>query len=139
MFELLCFLGPHGLVCRVNAREFSPRTPPTKPCMYDRPSVVALRESLSAVAASRPAKVDKARLRAIHERVCPVVDDLKAAGWPPERIIVALKQIADDVGLNTSRRLLVASTPLQEHDAVVVGIVRWCIERYYHADMPRSQ
>jgi hypothetical protein len=106
--------------------------------MHDRPSVVALRDSLSAVAKSHRAVVDTGHQSALRERVWAVVDDFKAEGWPPERIIVALKQIVDDAGLSTSRRVLIASTPLVERDAVVVGIVRWFIERYYDGDVPRS-
>lgn len=106
--------------------------------MYDRPPVVALRQSLSAVAAAHPTTITGGRLLELQEHVCAVVDDFKEAGWLPERVIVAVKQIAQDSGLSTSRGVLSAAAPLTESDAVVVAMVGWCIERYYGAP-PTSQ
>ncbi len=104
--------------------------------MYDRPAVVALREHLAAAVAAYPALTDEAHMKAFQERVCAVVDELKGAGWPPERVIVAVKQVANDAGLHSSRSVLSASAPLTERDVALVHMVRWCIERYYGVDGP---
>jgi len=109
--------------------------------MLSRPSVVALRETLRAVAASRPAVMANAHEReaALKERVCVVVDDLKNEGLPPERVIVALKEIAADAGLIPSRRVLAVGATLVEKDALLVGMIGWCIERYYGALPSRTE
>jgi len=102
--------------------------------MYTRPAVVALRDYLGVLVTTHPHLLARhqAELR-FHVR--GVVDELKAVGWPPERVIVAIKQIADDAGLHPSRHLLSATGPLSEPDAAIVHMVRWCIEYYYSADV----
>jgi hypothetical protein len=91
--------------------------------VYDIPAVVALRADL----AHRPSVSNPALLG----EVSAVVDHLKAAGWPPERVIIAVKQIAEHAGLRPSRALLSASKPLSRDDEVLVQVVQWSIERYY--------
>jgi len=91
--------------------------------MYDIPAVVTLRDDLS-----RGAAPDS---RALYDEVCAVVDHLKAAGWSPERVIVAVKRIADDAGLRPSRAVLAAQGALSPSDALLVRMVEWCIQRYY--------
>src|SRR5947209_631295 len=102
--------------------------------MYSHGSAVALRASLASVRASHPALVDTQRDSALHEGVCAVVDDLKAAGWPPERVIIAVKQIAEDAGLSPWRDLPSIQPPFKERDALLIHMVRWCTERYYRRD-----
>ena len=100
--------------------------------MLDRPSVVRLRDELTQLTetmnAGNAAREDKLR-----ERVCTAVADLRNLGWPPERVIVAVKQLAADAGLRPSRNLLIISGQLTRHDEIVQRIVRWCIEEYYGA------
>jgi hypothetical protein len=100
--------------------------------MYERPSVVALRDSLVIVARTRPGTAPKIGQDALREHLCAAVDELKAAGWMPERVIIAVKQIAEDAGLRPSRALLHNGVALSERDMTIMAIVRWCIERYYH-------
>ena len=71
---------------------------------------------------------------ALQEKVCAVVDELKAAGWPPERVIVAIKRIAEDGGLRPTKMVLSKSAPLIDGDALIVDMVQWSIERYYRRD-----
>ena len=59
------------------------------------------------------------------------VDDRKGAGWPPERVIVAVKQIARDAGLKPSARLIRRDADLTAPDDFLVAMVGWCIERYF--------
>jgi hypothetical protein len=103
--------------------------------MYERPPVVALRDYLAAIA-SHPSLGEEAQTEELHKRVCSVVDELKAAGWPPERVIVAVKQVAEGVGMHPSRSVLSATSPLGAKDATLVKMVRWCIEEYYGVDIP---
>jgi len=98
--------------------------------MYDRPVVVTLRDYLAILVDSNPPLLDAHRPE-LRQRVCAVVDEFKLAGWPPERVIVAVKQIANDAGLSSTRHVLAATSVLSEQEAAIVHIVRWCVERYY--------
>ena len=106
--------------------------------MFDRPPVIALRDTLATVVAEHPMLLDANRQVVLQQQVCAVVEDFKAAGWQPERVIIAVKQIAADAGLKASPRVLSAATPLTERDAVIGDLVRWCIEHYYHGNPPPS-
>ena len=100
--------------------------------MLNSPKVPALRESLARAIGSD--RVDEKMLR---DEVCAVVDDMKAAGWPPERAIVGIKQIATEAGLMESRALLALSNKqLDARDALMVKVIRWAIECYYDVLQP---
>jgi hypothetical protein len=95
--------------------------------MLNTPAVVALRTNLG----RGPRTDSDGRL---HSEVCAVVDELKAAGWPPERVIVAVKRIADEAGIRPTKAVLVRTAELANDDAMLVQMVSWCIERYYRRD-----
>ena len=105
--------------------------------MYELLPAAALRASLTTLAASRPLRVDADSQLELHALVSAVVDDFKTAGWQPERVIIAIKTIARDAGL-PEPRVGVSTHPstLMEHEAVIVDLVRWSIERYYNVDWP---
>jgi hypothetical protein len=63
-------------------------------------------------------------------QVFDYVDALKAAGRPPEQVIVAVKKLAFDAGHQTTSHI-VYSEKLIGPDALIVELVGWCIERYY--------
>jgi hypothetical protein len=101
--------------------------------MLNSPKVSVLREDL-ARALMRAATPDD---KALRDEVCSVVDEMKAAGWPPERAIIAIKQIATEAGLMESRALLALSnTQLDARDALMAKVVRWTIECYYDVLQP---
>ena len=102
--------------------------------MYSRPAVTALRDTLATIAASPAGRLDVERQTVLRDDVYAVVDDLQGAGWPPERVIIAVKQIARDAGLTPSRSMSSIKAPVVGRDTVIVDIVRWCIERYYRTD-----
>jgi hypothetical protein len=104
--------------------------------MYNRPPVVALRDLLAIVVAEHPQQKRAERHEEIRRRVHAVADDLKAAGWPPERAIVVVKQVAFDVGMAPTRGVL-GRDPLTEQDAAIVDMVRWTIERYFDVGTAR--
>ena|SRR5690348_13508717 len=97
--------------------------------MLNSPKVLALRDMIArATALSSPEWEEKA----LRDQICAVVDDLKAAGWPPERAIVAVKEIAFEAGLTPTRNVLsLSNRDLRDQDALMVKVVRWCIECYY--------
>jgi len=98
--------------------------------MLERPSVVRLREGLIDTARAIAAGNHDVE-NGLRDRVGAVVDDLRTLGWPPERVIIAIKQVAEDAGLRTSRNVLRVSGRLAEADQIVQDLVRWCIEHYY--------
>jgi hypothetical protein len=104
------------------------------PPMYERLPVVALRELLTVVVAEHPRHKREERHAEIRRRVNEVADDLKADGWPPERAIVAIKQVAFDAGMSPTRGVL-SRDPLTEQDAAIVNMVRWTIERYFNVSI----
>ena len=103
--------------------------------MLNSPKVPVLRDSLSrAVMRAPESRPDD---KALRDEICAVVDEMKAAGWPPERTIIAVKQIAADAGLMESRALLTLSNKqLDARDALMVKVVRWTIECYYDVLQP---
>ena len=56
---------------------------------------------------------------ALREKVCAVVDDLKAKGMQAEHVVLAIKRIAASAQMGPSG--------WQLSDA----IVKWCLERYF--------
>jgi hypothetical protein len=56
---------------------------------------------------------------------------MKAQGWQAERIIVALKRLANDAGLYVSPRVVWAPEIARGPDSLMVEMVGWCIERFY--------
>jgi hypothetical protein len=102
--------------------------------MYSRPAASALRDRLVTVTTTRLPIADAETDAELRERVCAAVDDFKAAGWPPERVVIAMKQIARDAGLTPSRNLTTLSRVLiTGRDAVIAKVVRRSIDRYYQA------
>ena len=67
----------------------------------------------------------------LRDEICSVVDDLKAAGWPPERALIAMKEIAFEAGLTQTRDVLRRDRELCARDALLAKVVRWTIDCYY--------
>ena len=66
----------------------------------------------------------------LRAEVFAYVDALKAAGRPPEQVIVAVKKLVFDAGYQTTSHI-VYSEKVYGPDALIVELVAWCIERYY--------
>jgi Mg-chelatase subunit ChlD len=108
--------------------------------MDDRASVAALRDALAVVVELHPAPIGAENRTRIKDQVRAVVDDLRAAGWPPERVIVALKHTAYEAGLRPTRFVVLSQhASIDEHDGLIVDIVRWCIEQYYELEQPSDR
>lgn len=91
------------------------------------PSADALR---NAFRDAKQRDIQKSR-DALKESVCAFADDKRRLGWPPERVLVALKEHARAAGF----RITPPSVPLigqrTDMDMLLKDVVRWCIERYY--------
>lgn len=99
------------------------------------PAGVALRASLVSLA-TRSAPIDASDKALLRQRVFAAVDELKAVGWPVERLIVRLKEVALEVGFRPSRNASSMGPQVNDREAVVAEVVQWCIDRYYAAGSP---
>jgi len=72
--------------------------------------------------------------REVQSLVWNFVDDRKAAGWTPERVIVAVKQIAREAGLKPTPMVIKRDAKLATTDDFLVEMVGWCIDRYFHSE-----
>jgi len=101
--------------------------------MNNLPAVVTLRASLySLVDAHRRGAHTGMKESALRAQVVAVVDELRALGWPPERIVIAVKEIAVEAGLRPSPHFPNVSTSPTDQDDLLSRIVSWCITRYYN-------
>lgn len=87
-------------------------------------AVSALEEFLTEVSA-RGSLLSRSELERVRLEVWLVVDELKALGEPPERVITFVKSVLRESGFDLPR------------SALAGFIVPWCIERYYDVDDTR--
>lgn len=95
--------------------------------MKDQAAPSALREALASYA---PA-ISIESPETLRAKVDAFVDAAKAEGWPVERVIVALKQVAAEAGVRSSTDVLRVNSRLLTRDTLVLDMVRWCVERYF--------
>jgi hypothetical protein len=84
---------------------------------------------LRAALAALPAvdyTADRERLGPLHQKVCDVVDELKATGMNPEHVVLAVKGIAFEAMMG----------PLA--DVLIEKLVGWCLEQYFKDPARRS-
>jgi hypothetical protein len=74
---------------------------------------------------------DEVATRELQRHVWAYVDDRKSAGWTPERIIIAVKQIAREAGLRPSTLVARPHANITTTDELLVEMIGWCIGRYY--------
>jgi len=99
--------------------------------MLNSPKVIALRDTLARAVTTMSTSLYETSDKALYDEVCAPIDELKAAGWPPERAIIAVKEVAQEAGLTQSQRVLVRDRDLDPRDALLAKLVRWSIECYY--------
>lgn len=95
--------------------------------MDERSAAEVLRSNLLELSGSPGA----AAIEALRPLVFDYVDDHKSHGWPPERVIVALKNLAHDCGLRPSGRALSSDLPIESKDELFERMVAWSIDRYF--------
>ena len=89
-------------------------------------AVGRLRAGFEALASKRT-RVTGYDVNPLRGRVCAVVDELKASGDRPARVILAIKRLATDSGMAW-------------HEVETFGrIVRWCADRYYGEATPHQK
>lgn len=86
--------------------------------MTETTAVGALRDTFAMLAEKRRPIAD-VELLALQRRVCAAVDEMKAAGMLPERVVVMVKALATDSGVQWRDNNLFAE------------LVTWCIDHYY--------
>ena len=68
----------------------------------------------------------------LHGHVCDFVEAMRARGWPPERVILAVKRIGAEAGMTPSRNIaFVEARNLNPTDKLLIDIVGWCIAEYF--------
>jgi hypothetical protein len=81
-------------------------------------AITALRNALVDLPASSYSG-DQKTLGPLHEKVCAVVDLLKAEGMAPEHVLLAVKGVAYEAQMDAAS------------DILVERMVKWCIEQYF--------
>ena len=103
--------------------------------MYEQPRGVAVRTSL-AFLASKTGAITEGDVAPLEERLARAVADLKALGWPVERILIRLKQVASEVGFWPPRDSASTLSNIDRRQAIWDALVKECIERYYSRETP---
>jgi hypothetical protein len=70
-------------------------------------------------------RAESSGIENLHLRVCAFVRERRDAGDPPERVVVALKDVID--------RATICSARTEKQSALVETMIRWCINEYYQA------
>jgi hypothetical protein len=86
-----------------------------------------LRQQLTALA-SPPSTAIARRLNRL---IADFARERRDLGWPPERVIIALKQVAQEAGLESADRVSTLEAEITARDELLADMVRWCIEAYY--------
>ena len=74
----------------------------------------------------------------LHDAVCTCVAELKTAGLAPEQVVVAVKRLAADCGVDRMSSLVRKPWMGADsfRDVVVDSLVHWCVEAYF--DIPHN-
>jgi hypothetical protein len=103
----------------------SPRAPP--PLAATRSALDALSDACAAIA-PRMTSLSGNDIERLYQRVAAVVDELKAEGALPERVLITLKRVVTRAGIPIGYR-----GPLLEHMTV------WFVERYFPPTPPAKR
>ncbi len=74
--------------------------------------------------------LSSAERQAFYEAVCLFADEVKALGWPPQRMIIALEEMAADRRAQADERDSF-DDQVSDIDELVADLVAWAVERYY--------
>src|SRR5438045_3576226 len=97
--------------------------------MYDSEVGHAVRLSFKELA-DQPDKFSDADADMLRGRIEAAVDDLKSLGWPIERIVVRIKELAGEVGVRLGHN----PHQVDRHPALAKAVL-WCVIRYYGEDL----
>jgi hypothetical protein len=91
----------------------------------------ALVEAIEKFQVASPEEQANGMQERLRERVYGVVDAGRALNWPPERVLIAVKELAARAGLHPSGRVASPVDTLLPSDELLAAIIRWTIEHYY--------
>ena len=80
--------------------------------------------------AEQPEKFSDADAAMLRARIEAAVDDLKSLGWPIERIVVRIKEVASEVGVRLGHNV----HRVDRHPAFAHTVL-WCVLRYYGEEL----
>jgi hypothetical protein len=63
--------------------------------------------------------------------ICSFTDEMKAAGWTAEHVIIAVKKTASRQGVTSRAQSRSRREPSSGVVDVLAQAVRWCIDHYY--------
>jgi hypothetical protein len=106
--------------------------------LYDQPAGRAVRASLATLA-SKSGTLTDSDTGLLRDRITIAVAELKANGWPVERIIVRLKQVAKEVGFPPPLSNALSPVESDRRDLLWVATVKQCIEDFYREDPPQPE
>jgi hypothetical protein len=98
--------------------------------MYPQPAGTAVRASLTSIA-SQSSTLTAPDTLLLNQRIGVAVDELKSMGWPIERIIIRLKEVALEVGFQPFREHFLTVTEIEHREAMWDEAITQCIEQYY--------
>jgi hypothetical protein len=75
---------------------------------------------------TKSTRIARDQLRAA---VIEYVAEMKSRGWPPERVLVNVKELAHEAGLRQG--YLAIDDDGDPSSQLLTDIVAWCIEQYY--------
>lgn len=67
----------------------------------------------------------------LQAHVCAFVDERRNEGWSVERVIIALKQLAEEAGLFRGDFKGTAQSTPRDAERFLATLVTWCIDHYY--------
>ncbi len=84
------------------------------------------------LAAFRAAREARAATPELRDAVCDFVRELKERGYPPERVLAAVKALLAEAGIKKIGPLADrGSATLGPETEIVERVVAWCIEEYF--------
>jgi hypothetical protein len=106
----------------------TPEPPMPSSVVYAPALAPSQRQTLAAVRAAREARVATPDLR---DAVCDHVRELKRRGYPPERVLIAVKALLAEGVRKTGPLAHRGSATLGPETEIVERVVAWCIEEYF--------
>jgi hypothetical protein len=78
-----------------------------------------LRQALADLAPAQYEAAATGKVSSLHEKVCAVVDEMRAEGMKPEHVVLAVKGIAFEARMGPGSWKLIET------------MVKWCLEQYF--------
>jgi hypothetical protein len=96
------------------------------------PAATALRHALHQLAIERWTQLDECQRDTLQRLVCETVDECKANSWPPEKVVIRLRQIAHDAGFRPALEVMGVPSTIFAREHLLTEIVRWSMDHYFN-------